>query len=81
MVCWTGKGMRRRDEQTRILKPPLRVVMSGGRSGMVLLGPQGGKVKVHLSPVGQIVPVALDDLVQDSRDDLLATAVEDGPES
>ena len=81
MVCWTGKGMRRRDEQTRILKPSLRVVMSDSRSGMVLLGPQGGQVKVHLSPVGQIVSVALDDLVQDSRDDLLATAVEDGPES
>lgn len=72
--------MRRRDEQTRILKPPLRVVMSDDRSGMVLLGPQGGQVKVRFTEHG-VALVALDDLVQDSRDDLLATAVEDGPES
>lgn len=72
--------MRRRDEQTRVLKPPLRVVMSDGRSGTVFLGPQGGQVKVRFTEHGGAL-VALDDLVQDSRDDLLATAVEDGPES
>lgn len=74
--------MRRRDEQIRVLNPPLRVNLSDGRSGTVFLGPyieHRGQVAVHFGTgnlVGRKVElVALDDLAQDSQWDLEMTAV------